>query len=191
MSSHHFVKEKQEPALIIADLEGFDEEYLGQLLEWSPTVLVPSILVEKVVSLGIKIDVVLVPDEEEIQNQEHLRIVKSGKDFIEDALKFLVAEGYPAVNIIHQHFEAKNYLVFIDAIDLVIFTPTEKTYPISSGFSKWQITGELISVFHPELIHNLSYSGLEKVNENEFKTSKDGFFSFTFENPFIFIAEKL
>ena len=56
MSSHHFVKEKQEPALIIADLDGFDEEYLGQLLEWSPTVLVPSHLVEKVISLGIKID---------------------------------------------------------------------------------------------------------------------------------------
>jgi len=25
VSSHHFVKEKQEPALIIADLNGFDE----------------------------------------------------------------------------------------------------------------------------------------------------------------------
>lgn len=191
MSSHHFVKEKQEPALIIADLDGFEEKYLGQLLEWSPTVLVPSHLVEKVLSLGIKIDVVLVPDEAEIQHQEHLKLVKTGINFVEDALKFLVAEGYPAVNIIHHQFEAKNYLLFIDLLDMVVFTPIEKIYPISSGFSKWQTAGELITIFHPELVQHLSFSGLDKISETEFSTLKDGFFSFTFEQAFIFIAEKL
>ncbi|RZK41505.1 MAG: thiamine pyrophosphokinase, partial [Pedobacter sp.] len=40
MSSHHIVREKQEPALYIHQLGNFDEEKLGQLLEWSPTVLV-------------------------------------------------------------------------------------------------------------------------------------------------------
>jgi hypothetical protein len=40
MSSHHIVKEKQEPALYIHHFGNFDEEYLGQLLEWSPTLLV-------------------------------------------------------------------------------------------------------------------------------------------------------
>lgn len=40
MSSHHIVREKQEPALLIMDLNGFNDEHLGQLLEWNPTVLV-------------------------------------------------------------------------------------------------------------------------------------------------------
>ncbi|HYG16495.1 MAG TPA: thiamine diphosphokinase, partial [Bacteroidia bacterium] len=40
MSSHHFVKEKQEPALIIANGEACSRELLGQLLEWQPTVMV-------------------------------------------------------------------------------------------------------------------------------------------------------
>jgi thiamine pyrophosphokinase len=191
MSSHHFVKEKQEPALIIADLDGFDEEYLGQLLEWSPTVLVPSHLIEKVLSLGIKIDVVLVPDEGEIKHQEHIKLVKTGGDFLNDALKFLLAEGYPAVNIVHHSFETKSYLLFIDKIDIVVFKGNQKIYPITSGFSKWQTEGEKISVFHTEQIQNLSISGLEKISENEFKTLKDGFFSFTFEQPFIFIAEEI
>ena len=191
MSSHHFVKEKQEPALIIADLNGFDEEYLGQLLEWSPTVLVPSHLIEKVISLGIKVDVVLVSDNEEINNQEHLKLVKTGADFLEDALKYLVFEGYPAVNIIHSKFEEKSYSLFIDAIDVVIFKGEQKIYPINSGFSKWKTSGEEIFMFHPESIQNLSFSGLEKINENEFKTLKDGFFSFTFNQSYVFIAEKL
>ena len=191
MSSHHFVKEKQEPALIIADLNGFDEEYLGQLLEWSPTVLVPSHLIEKVISLGIKVDVVLISDNEEINNQEHLKLVKTGVDFLEDALKYLLFEGYPAVNIVHSKFEEKSYSFFIDAIDIVIFKGEQKIYPVNSGFSKWKISGEEISVFHPESIQNLSFSGLEKINENEFRTLKDGFFSFTFNQPYVFIAEKL
>ena len=191
MSSHHFVKEKQEPALIIADLIGFDEEYLGQLLEWSPTVLVPSHLIEKVISLGIKVDVVLISDNEEINNQEHLKLVKTNVDFLEDALKYLVFEGYPAVNIVHSKFEEKSYSLFIDAIDVVIFKGEQKIYSVNSGFSKWKISGEEISVFHPESIQNLSFSGLEKINENEFKTLKDGFFSFTFNQPYVFIAEKL
>ena len=191
MSSHHFVKEKQEPALIIADLNGFDEEYLGQLLEWSPTVLVPSHLIEKVISLGIKIDVVLISDNEEINNQEHLKLVKTGVDFLEDALKYLVFEGYPAVNIVDSKFEEKSYSLFIDAIDVVIFKGEQKIYYVNSGFSKWKISGEEISVFHQESIQNLSFSGLEKINENDFKTLKDGFFSFTFNQPYVFIAEKL
>ena len=191
MSSHHFVKEKQEPALIIADLNGFDEEYLGQLLEWSPTVLVPSHLIEKVISLGIKIDVVLITDNDEIKNQEHLKLVKTGVDFLEDALKYLLFEGYPAVNIVHSHFEEKSYSLFLDAIDVVIFKGEQKIYPVNSGFSKWKTSGEEIFVFHPESIQNLSFSGLEKINENDFKTLKDGFFSFTFNQPYVFIAEKL
>ena len=191
MSSHHFVKEKQEPALIIADLNGFDEEYLGQLLEWSPTVLVPSHLIEKVISLGIKVDVVLMSDNEEINNQEHLKLVKTGADFLEDGLKYLLFEGYPAVNIVHSKFEEKSYSLFIDAIDVVIFKGDQKIYPVNSGFSKWKISGEEIFVFHPENIQNLSFSGLEKINENDFKTLKDGFFSFTFNQPHVFIAEKL
>ena len=191
MSSHHFVKEKQEPALIIADLNGFDEKYLGQLLEWSPTVLVPSHLIEKVISLGIKIDVVLISDNEKINNQEHLKLVQTNVDFLEDALKYLVFEGYPAVNIVDSKFEEKSYSLFIDAIDVVIFKGEQKIYSVNSGFSKWKISGEEISVFHPESIQNLSFSGLEKINENEFKTLKDGFFSFTFNQSYVFIAEKL
>ena len=191
MSSHHFVKEKQEPALIIADLNGFDEEYLGQLLEWSPTVLVPSHLIEKVISLGIKVDVVLISDNEEINNQEHLKLVKTGVDFLEDALKYLLFEGYPAVNIVHSKCEEKSYSLFIDAIDVVIFKGEQKIYPVNSGFSKWKIIGEEIFVFHPESIQNLSFSGLEKINENDYKTLKDGFFSFTFNQLYVFIAEKL
>lgn len=189
MSSHHIVREKQEPALLIMAIDAFDEEYLGQLLEWSPTVLVPAYLAEKVASMGIKIDVVFA--DESTSLQEHIKILPGGLDILESALKYLVAEGYPAVNIITNHFQAKEYLFFVEFIDVVVFSRDRKIYPIKSGFSKWKNRTEEIYILHPALIHNLSFSGLKQKNLAHYKTVKDGFFSFTFDQPFIFIAEQL
>lgn len=191
MSSHHIVREKQEPALIMLSLEHFDEEYLGQLLEWSPTVLVSSTLIDEVDSLGIKIDLIISDDQNFQSDQEDVKIIHSISDKLEDALKYLVGEGYPAVNIIDHHFDAKDYLFYTDLIDLVIFCQDQKIYPIQSGFSKWKSKQEKIIILHPDMVLNLSTSGLNIVEHHHFQTLKDGFFSFTFEQPFIFIAEQL
>ena len=59
MSSHHIVKENQEPALLILNTEAIPFEKLQELLEWSPTVIVTESSLEKAVGWGIKIDVVL------------------------------------------------------------------------------------------------------------------------------------
>jgi len=191
MSSHHIVREKQEPALLILQIDHFDEEYLGQLLEWSPTILVSATEVDKVLSLGIKIDAIFTKDLNDLNSQEHVKLLPAGNDVLESALKYLVAEGYPAVNIITNHFQAKEYLFYVDLIDLVIFNNDKKIYPIKTGFSKWKSEGEDVIILHPELIHEFSFSGLKKIDDSNYQTLKDGFFSFTFEPPFIFIAEKL
>ncbi len=191
MSSHHIIREKQEPALLIISMNEFDEEYLGQLLEWSPMIMVYDQQVDKILSLGIKIDTILTPESETKPLQEHLKIVPCGDDVLEAALKYLVAEGYPAVNIITNHFQAKEYLLFVYLLDIVVFDQHRKIYPIKSGFSKWKAKGEDIYVLHPEIIHQLSHAGLKKIDQEHFQTLKDGFFSFTFEPPFIFVAEQL
>ena len=58
MSSHHFVKEGQEPALFI--LEPISFQVASPLLEWAPLVLVSANALDDVLRWGIKIDVVLV-----------------------------------------------------------------------------------------------------------------------------------
>ena len=59
MSSHHIVRDDQEPALIIANGAECSNELLGQLLEWSPLVIVLDSAIERVLDLGIKVDVLL------------------------------------------------------------------------------------------------------------------------------------
>jgi thiamine pyrophosphokinase len=190
MSSHHIVREKQEPALLIVNLDGFNDEYLGQLLEWSPTVIVTDTMIDEVLSLGIKIDAVLENKDYNISDQqEHILRIPYSLDALDKGLKHFVGEGYPAVNVINNSFEFKEYQFYVDLIDIVVFIEERKIYPIPSGFSKWQRANEEIAILHPEYIDDLSFAGLEHIKENIYRTQKDGFFSFTFSQPYIFIAE--
>lgn len=188
MSSHHIVREKQEPALLIISLEGFDHEHLGQILEWSPTVIVHEDIYELADSMAFKVDGVLTQNPN-FHAQESTRIILTASDPLEDALKYLVSESYPAVNIITGHFTLKDYALFVDDIDIVVFIGDKKIFPVRSGFSKWQPAGESLHLLHE--VNNLNTSGLIMTEEHVFQTEKDGFYSFTFDQPFIFVAEKI
>ncbi|WP_299290696.1 thiamine pyrophosphokinase [uncultured Mucilaginibacter sp.] len=188
MSSHHIVREKQEPALLILDLTGFDEEHLGQLLEWSPTVLVNDDSAEKLQSLGIKFDVLLTENEPEFL-QDNLRFVPIGINALQAGLQFLIEDQYPAVNIIADKRSISEFLIFTSQITLVIFSNNQKIYPVSSGFSKWKAAGEMIEIL--QIPSDFVQSGLEPISSNQFKTKTDGFFTLQFAQPFLFIAEEI
>lgn len=188
MSSHHIVREKQEPALLIMSLEGFDSENLGQILEWSPTVIVHEDIYELADSLALKVDGVLTSDPD-FHAQESTRIILTTDDPLEDAMKYLVGEKYPAINIITQEFVLKDYALFVEDIDIVVFIAEQKIFPVRSGFSKWQPAGENIQIMHE--VKHIDTSGLISNSEGHFETEKDGFYSLTFDQPFIFIAEKI
>ena len=51
MSSHHIVRDDQEPALIIANGEACSMNLLHQLLEWSPLVVVLDSAIDRVIEL--------------------------------------------------------------------------------------------------------------------------------------------
>jgi thiamine pyrophosphokinase len=189
VSSHHIVREKQEPALLVLSLENFPAELLGQLLEWSPTVIATMQTAELLHDHGIKIDWI-VTDNKQKSLQSDIKLIPVGNEtHAEAALKYLVTHNYPAVNIIADNLQLKDYLFFADKIDLVIFYANQKIYAVNSGFSKWKPAGEVIEVLtHPNELH---FSGLVPMGNHCFRTSHDGFFSFQFDRPFLFIAENL
>ena len=188
MSSHHIVREKQEPALLIMSLDGFENENLGQILEWSPTVMVHEAIYELVDSMALKVDAVVTKDPH-FNTQESTRLILTYTEPLEDGLKFLVAEKYPAVNIITNQFVLKDYVLFVDDLDIVVFIGKKKMFPVRSGFSKWQPAGEEIQLLHE--VQNLRTSGLVKEEDRIMKTEKDGFYSLNFNQPFIFISESI
>lgn len=169
-------------------LADFPAESLGQLLEWSPTVLVAEAIYEQADAMGIKIDGV-VTSNPDFYAQEHTQIIFSDFEPLEDGIKYLVSEGYPAVNIIDSGFALKDYVLFVDLINLVIFNHGKKIFPVRPGFSKWKSAGEKVFLMHD--VNHLQAQGLKPVHHHELETEKDGFYILNFEQPFIFIAEEI
>jgi len=189
MSSHHIVREKQEPALLVLGLNNFSAELLGQLLEWNPTVITTKETASLLHENGIKIDWIIASGKYKPM-QRDIKLMPAGDDTLaEAALKYLVTHGYPAVNVVTDDLQLKDYLFFTDKINLVIFYNNQKIYPVNSGFSKWKPAGEMIEILtHPNELH---CSGLEPIGHHRFKTTHDGFFSLQFDQPSLFVAEDI
>ncbi len=185
MSSHHIVKEKQEPALYIHHLGDFNEEYLGQLLEWSPTLIVNASEYEKVISLGLKVDVVLNPSKSH-NYQENTRLIEGLKADMTEVLEFLLSEGYQAVNIIDQDANLPDLVDFISEINIVIFTSTTKNYAVKSGFKVWKPQGVEFKI---PLTAYFETSNLLPNEKERFEVIKDGFVEFIFAGSYLFLTE--
>ncbi|WP_428328317.1 thiamine pyrophosphokinase [Mucilaginibacter sp.] len=189
MSSHHIVREKQEPALLVLGLDNFSDELLGQLLEWSPTVITTAQTAEKLNAYGIKIDWIITNGDNEVL-QSDVKLMSAGDGNLTDAaLNYLTSYEYPSVNIITDELLIKDYEHFADKINLVIFNKHHKIYPISPGFSKWKPSGETIELL--SIVNDLHVKGLKKISSNKYSTTDDGMISFHFNEPFLFIAEEL
>ena len=106
MSSHHIIRDKQEPALIIANGEACSLDLVEQLLEWSPTVVVLDGALERVISLGIKVDVWLGDFDHSLSSDfseyplKKVHTPDQNLTDLEKAFEYLLAEGYPAVNVV-------------------------------------------------------------------------------------------
>lgn len=110
MSSHYFVKDKQEPALIIANGESCSPSLLNSLLDWNPYIVVLDGAIHRVLELGIKFDVLLgdfdraeVAIDEIARRFSHVRIIheeNQEKTDLEKGIDFLIREGHDAVNIV-------------------------------------------------------------------------------------------
>ncbi|OKS89333.1 hypothetical protein [Mucilaginibacter polytrichastri] len=189
MSSHHIVREKQEPALLVLSMADFAFELLGQLLEWSPTLIAIPETAIQLHDNQIKIDWLIANEPiNDLQSDVKLMLVEH-ELYLETALFHLIDQGYRAVNIITDNFNADKYLPYAEQIDLVIYQHDEKIYPIKPGFSKWTPAGDIVKLISQPT--QLTYTGLKPLNETTFETAADGFFTMEFNQPYLFIAETI
>jgi hypothetical protein len=146
MSSHHFVKEQQEPAVFILDAENIHFDRISGLLEWVPTILVSEKALDQVLSWGIKIDVILASaafQKENLQLLEEQYPVKfltvENEDFLNEGLQFLLASKHKAVHLVGiSHQSAVDLQGKLDLMNLTLVDGNWKYYPVKSGkFKKW------------------------------------------------------
>lgn len=179
MSSHHIVRDDQEPALIIANGASCSFELLGQLLEWSPIVVVLDNAIERVLQLDIKVDVLLGDFDGDFnpeiykEKQYPLEIVTTpnqDKTDLEKAFDYLIDKGHKAVNVVwatgrradHTITNITNIVAYRNKLKIVILDDHSKIFLLPNKFEKWYTANTPISLIPIGKVsgittHNLFY----------------------------------
>ncbi|NGM65612.1 thiamine diphosphokinase [Sphingobacterium sp. SGR-19] len=187
MSSHHIIRENQEPALIVASYEALDEEYIGQLLEWSPTVIANDDTVDFFLAADIKVDIVF-STKESVYEQEKIKTFSITKGFIPDALDYLIYHNHKAINIVCDAPD-EALKAYCAAINIVVLSHGMRYVYIRHRYEKWKEAGARISVPENRL---KSFVGLKQINRNEFLTEQDGFIYLEFNSDeYVCIGEEI
>ena len=155
MSSHHIIREDQEPALLIMDGQAVSYETVQELLEWSPTVVVAEQALPDVMLWGIKIDVVIADASSisaitaSLHDQFPLKLISCNKreEALSTALYFLIATKQKAVNILSVE-RLENFESF-SSLNLSVLQSGKRWSFIRHGsYEKWLPAGRTVHV-HP------------------------------------------
>lgn len=184
MSSHHIVRDDQEPALIIANGAACSKELMGQLLEWSPLVIVLDSAIDRVLELGIKVDVLLgdfdrgFNPESYLEKQYPLEIVHTPdqeKTDLEKAFDYLINRKIPAANVIwatgkradHTITNITNIVRFRNKLKIVLLDDHSKIFLLPQRFEKWYPAGTPISLIPIGKVEGITTKNLKYPLHNE------------------------
>lgn len=141
---------------MIDDVSPENAESIQQLLEWSPTVIVTERALERVLSWGIKIDVVIALEQHvdkltaSLHDQFPLKILSAvtEKETLDTALNFLIASKQKAVTIVSKAM-LESFEKF-SSLDIAVIQTGKRWVFIRSGhFEKW-LPRNTVLLIHPE-----------------------------------------
>ncbi len=177
MSSHHIIRDKQEPALLIANGEACHPDLLGQLLEWSPYMVVLDKAILRVIDMGLKADVLLGDFDRDL-NLEQIRTWQypieiiaapdQHKTDLEKGIEFLIERGFPAVNIVwatgrrldHTLSNVTNVVRYKHQLKITLIDDYSVVYPLVGRFEKWYAQGTVLSLIPVGTVTGISTEGL-------------------------------
>jgi hypothetical protein len=181
VSSHHFVKEGQEPALLI--LDAISLELAEPLLEWAPLVMVSDTVLPTVLRWGTKIDVALVRVDRmediktELVDQFPVEIITyhNQNDLLSIAFNFLINRKQKAVNVMTEVSDSLFDLVnpFTQKIQVDVFDQNINWLCIpNSQYQKWLPAKSRLKIRN-DTKQNLQFTGLIRHPEY-WEAEKDG-----------------
>lgn len=187
MSSHHIVRDDQEPALIIANGASCNPELLGQLLEWSPLVIVLDNAIERVHDLNIKVDVLLGDFDNDfdassfIALQQPIEVIHTpdqNKTDLEKAFDYLIERKIPAVNVIwatgkrtdHTITNLTSIVQYRNNLKIVILDDHSKVFLLPRKYQKWYVAKTNISLIPVGNVSGITTQNLMYPLQNEMLT---------------------
>ncbi|MEP4535180.1 MAG: hypothetical protein ABJ004_18935 [Cyclobacteriaceae bacterium] len=157
MSSHHIVRDEQEPALLLTALESSQWPVILQLFGWSPTVLAAESVLDQISSLGHKVDIALVSVDqvnywkEQLTYQNPVDIRPVRENLIFDAASTAISGKYRAINVVTDDAGLPNVIaqcqLHFPNLDVVIYSETQRHIIVKNHtFQKWLADFSRLSV---------------------------------------------
>jgi thiamine pyrophosphokinase len=183
VSSHHIVKDNQEPALIIANGAACNDELLGQLLEWSPVVIALDGAIDRLLAKRIKVDVVLgdfdsVKQSIIVDNQTDLTFISApdqNKTDLEKAFDYLISNGHSAANVIwatgrradHSFCNLSLLAPYRDSLKITIYDDYSRVILLPKKFEKWYPKDTALSLVPLGIVSGIRTANLLYSLDNE------------------------
>ena len=171
MSSHHIIRENQEPALLIMDVDALSEDSVGQLLEWSPIVLTTDTNVDFLLSRGIKIDVVFTSNDHFQVHQDGMLVLPL-QHILLDVLQYLKNKKQFALHILWNEFAIDPLIEHSQEFTFAVYSRHFK-YILQSAFHKWMPQGRIMKVIDPA--GDYETENLKPIEHGEYSAIADGF----------------
>ncbi len=158
MSSHHYVKEGQEPALIIANGAMCSYDILTSLMEWCPHIVVTDGAYSRLVDLQIKPDVVIgdfdsIPNAARDPRIEFIKIDSQEDTDLEKAIDYLINKGYNDINVVWATGKRLDHtinnfatLAKYSACNIVMIDDHSKAFVLPKKYSKYYEEGFALSL---------------------------------------------
>lgn len=190
MSSHHFVREGQEPALFIIDPIPFQS--IGPLLEWSPMVVVDFNALDNAISWGVRVDAVVCSRERATMVDQKLDghfpvamvYAENTADSISSGIRFLRDHQQQGVNITSASPGIFDIVDSSQWVRINIFDATVKWAAIPfARFEKWFPKGERIKVRKSTASQIIEAQGLT-TRDGEFEVAASGMVAITSDELF-------
>jgi thiamine pyrophosphokinase len=167
VSSHHFVRELQEPTLVVANGDACCRALLTALLEWCPYVLALDGAYDRLKAMDIAVDAVLgdfdstgllSPSDQPVGvgsgRPEFVHRPNQNKSDLQKGLDFLIERAHPSAHIIwggggrSDHFLAHFSILaeFGERISLNLIDDATRTFLLPRIFRKWYPGGTTLSL---------------------------------------------
>lgn len=177
MSSHHVVRDLQEPALLVADGEKCSIKLLESFLEWSPVVVALDGAFMYLYEMGVKVDYWLgdfddIDPEKTIeelgQEVSIIRTPDQNKTDFEKGIDFLINLGATTIHAVcavgqRMDHTLSNYasITKYSHVELILFNDWSKAYLLKPTFEKWYKKGDIISLMPLPFAGNVTTKGLK------------------------------
>ena len=206
MSSHHFVREGQEPALIIANGESCSYELLNQIMEWCPFVVVLDGAYQRIKNLGIKPDVVLgdfdsITEKNDDIDVQFIHLKEQESTDLEKGINYLISKNFTDINVlwatgkrIDHTFNNITSLAKFSHLRIVMYDDYSRVFVLPKKYAKHYPENAALSLIPIGKVTNIKTKNLRFNLENEdlelgLRSGTSNIVTITYKNGALILVE--